>query len=372
MKHWISVGTILLLAVTAGLFWYWGRETTELDVAPWGKVIVDGATTPINPVARPYYSDPAALTDTFHQADHLYQLPTPSSRVTVQWPLPIAASHFALLGWSYQPASTLRVSAGHGGGESLVRQGVWAARPAQPPLFVGRIDQPIDQVTLRFAGESTIILNNLSVFLRLPRWQACVLALLWLFVGPWLVGLSFILALFGWASLLRAAGWNVAESAAHRLVTGLGCMTILAVIFCLLPQSPLARWTIGGLLLFPCIYEAWQWCTIAIGRQRPRPGDDLVRWIPVTALLLLAAVIGETYGLTNNRVVPVDHVRSLAAARYLSSGLALPVEFNERPWLVDVLFAPIDAACERWSYPCYLGYLSALNATVVIALGCWG
>ena len=223
-------------------------------------------------------------------------------------------------------------------------------------------------------GSNRLVLGSIQCFVRMPRWQACVYFASLYGVLPAATAAVTILALFGLGAILRPPrdGEDALGLLSQRFALGLLAGFALAALWCAIPHDwrrfPGRTAAVGAVLSIFAVRGAFVFRRTAAAGSLERVVWTRMVWV---VLLLLADVAVETAVINQNRIRPIDFLFAQQGAQRLSAELPVPWLLAQRPWLLHVLFAPIDAITGRFSYWAYQGFIAGLNATAIIGAAMW-
>ncbi len=354
-----------LLLVLAALVGF--RQPIEVNVSPLARVVFDANPRYVNPNSTIEYSLPEATTDGLFDTLYMAEFPIGAGggSIDFEFPFLVPATRVVVLGWDKQPATTLRITVrdDHGDWRDL-QHGDWAPRGNVPPFR--QIDRPGSFRTLRltFRDVDQVVLNSVMCFAAVPRWLAWIYFLGLNLIGPWMVGTAVVLATLGCGRMVLSLGTADPSDLGRRAVAGVACTAVVALVWCLLPRhwAPAAAVMAAGVGI--AVREAVWWMKTA----STDPDRILVRWLLLAVLLLLCEVTVDTYLVTNRRIIPVDHLLSYLGSKRLVARVPMTDYLAFRPWLVHILFTPLDWISGRFSYWTYLGFMAGLNSLTLIAL----
>ena len=384
---------ILLLCLVAGVaLLVFGGDIIRFNAAPFAKIAI--AAFDEKKVSEPphgeerflntraldlAWSDPTALTDSLYEPTHQFQFPhEPNLIARLIFPFPMEIHSTQVLGNSDQKKRMLTV------GRLLGREDVqveaareWLAKEGVPPIFRTR-NGPMSTDEVRVfswtVSESDppplLVLNSIHCAVQLQRWKGIALFLTATVVFPWLVGIVQLLSILGAGTLVVNRLRDPGADLAYRLVCGIVAMTTFACIWLVMPRH-----------IFVDIVWCAAVCSLAVRQlfalfsRRNEYAENQNRFViammAFVSLLLLASSVADSYGIGTHRIQPLDFLQSYYGAECLSRNLGMPVELANRPWLVHAMFAPWDRITERFSYFAYLGFLSGLNAAIIIPAVLW-
>jgi hypothetical protein len=377
LRRMFRLAAYVLALASAALLVFVAMERVEINVSPLALTAFNGVPRFLDPNEHLIWADLETTTDGLGFGEYWATLPLAESTGTLElhFPMELELTRVFLLAHERQPFVRLALFAvGQDGKERQLDRWTWTGKGERPVVNAIPYVGAVKTLRLRAFGANRLVLGSIQCFVRAPRWQACVYFASLYGVLPSATAAATILALLGLGAILRPPrdGEDALGLLAQRFALGLLAGFVLATLWCLIPHDwrrfPGRTAAVGAVLSAFAVRGAF-----VIRRTAAAESLERVVWMRMVwvVLLLLADVAVDTAVFNQNRVRPIDFLFAQQGAQRLAAEQPVPWNLAQRPWLLHVLFAPIDALTGRFSYWAYQGFIAGLNATALVGAALW-